>query len=462
MAIDTSILTRARPLQLENPVNRMAQVLQIQGMQDQQKMNALKTQEYQDGLARKNKLMETLGGQYAKPEEREEALLRSGFVDEAAKLTKNRVDSLKVQADTDKNKVEAAHKRVAAWGQGMGFVRQAPTAENAVATVQHLVNMGVMPEEQGQRHLAQIQSDPSPQAIARWAEMGFRAALDTKEQLTKFQTNNIGGQTVTQGIDPVTGKASTVSAIQNTQSPDNAASNARMAADAAASRAVQIRGQNLTDARSRESASLQREGLNVQREAARTEVKETSDGFVLVDKGTGAVRPLLGSDGKQLGPKLKDAPPAVQSAVLTNAQNLSRAERALQLIEGNNLGDPAKGGQQGDKEATGIKGFLPNQVLNRIDPKGVDARAAIADLGSLVIHDRSGAAVTAAEFPRLAPFIPTEKDDQKTAKKKLQRFVQVYREEMNAMQNAYNPSTGYRPPGGGAAPTGNQPTVTNW
>ena len=33
-----------------------------------------------------------------------------------------------------------------------------------------------------------------------------------------------------------------------------------------------------------------------------------------------------------------------------------------------------------------------------------------------VIHSRSGAAVTAAEFPRLAPFIPSEKDDADTVK----------------------------------------------
>lgn len=320
MAIDTSILTRARPLQLENPVNRMAQVLQIQGMQDQQKMNALKTQEYQDSLARKNKLMETLGGQYAKPEEREEALLRSGFVDEAAKLTKNRVDSLKVQADTDKNKVEAAHKRVAAWGQGMGFVRQAPTAENAVATVQHLVNMGVMPEEQGQRHLAQIQSDPSPQAIARWAEMGFRAALDTKEQLTKFQTNNIGGQTVTQGIDPVTGKASTVSAIQNTQSPDAVL-------------------QALTsEANNRRSVGAQYAIANATREAAKTTADATREAAATKDKRDTEMK--LADDWRNQSKNFKEVSDAhkiikasLKNATTSAAATLAGATKFMKLLD---------------------------------------------------------------------------------------------------------------------------------
>lgn len=132
--------------------------------------------------------------------------------------------------------------------------------------------------------------------------------------------------------------------------------------------------------------------------------------------------------------KNKDVPTQAQKAMLENDTNVRRAERALNLVTS------ATG-----KDATGLKGYLPNQLLNRMDPAGVDARAAIADLGSLVIHDRSGAAVTAAEFPRLAPFIPTEKDDQATVEKKLNRFVEVYREEMHQLESTYSPENGFRP-----------------
>lgn len=132
--------------------------------------------------------------------------------------------------------------------------------------------------------------------------------------------------------------------------------------------------------------------------------------------------------------KNKDVPTQAQKAMLENDTNVRRAERALNLVT-----------SAAGKDATGLKGYLPNQLLNRMDPAGVDARAAIADLGSLVIHDRSGAAVTAAEFPRLAPFIPTEKDDQATVEKKLKRFVEVYREEMTQLEGTYSPDNGYRP-----------------
>lgn len=117
----------------------------------------------------------------------------------------------------------------------------------------------------------------------------------------------------------------------------------------------------------------------------------------------------------------KPLPASASKGLLENQQNLRRAQTALALIEGKTIGDA-----KGDKDATGWKGLVPNQLLNRMDASGVETRAAIADLGSLVIHDRSGAAVTAAEFPRLAPFIPSAVDDAKTAKKKLAQFVKVY------------------------------------
>ncbi len=82
-----------------------------------------------------------------------------------------------------------------------------------------------------------------------------------------------------------------------------------------------------------------------------------------------------------------------------------------------------------DPNATGAKSVIPDFALNRIDKKGIDARAAIGNLSSLVIRDRSGAAVTAAEFPRLRPFLPSLYDDYETIKKKLASFYKVIQEE---------------------------------
>lgn len=193
--------------------------------------------------------------------------------------------------------------------------------------------------------------------------------------------------------------------------------------------------------------SLSRQRLAFDKEQSKGVVVQTDQGPVLVDPRAATSLPITGKDGKPLGPKLKDVPGPMQKAMVENATNLQRAQRALDLVEGKDLGE-----MKGDKSATGWKGFLPNTVLNRVDPQGVDARASIADLGSLVIHDRSGAAVTAAEFPRLAPFIPLATDDADTVKKKLRRFIQTYKEEIENTKGMYGPDAGFKP-FGGAAPS---------
>lgn len=171
---------------------------------------------------------------------------------------------------------------------------------------------------------------------------------------------------------------------------------------------------------------------------------QTEQGIVALPKrpGPGAIsaQPVAGPNGEQLGPPLRQIPSSANTAIQGNLQNLQRARTALALVRGQNVGAAT-----GDRSATGWKGYLPNSVLNRADPSGVDARAAIADLGSLVINDRSGAAVTAAEFPRLAPFIPQPTDDAATVEKKLVRFEQVYQQEMEAQQAMYSREQGYKP-----------------
>ena len=136
----------------------------------------------------------------------------------------------------------------------------------------------------------------------------------------------------------------------------------------------------------------------------------------------------------------KPLPISAAKGLLENQTNLRRAQTALALANGKTVD-----GATGDSDATGWKGLVPNQVLNRVDPEGVDTRAAIADLGSLVIHDRSGAAVTAAEFPRLAPFIPAATDDAETVKKKLGQFTKNYQAIVDDASEFYRAS-GYNVP----------------
>lgn len=138
--------------------------------------------------------------------------------------------------------------------------------------------------------------------------------------------------------------------------------------------------------------------------------------------------------------KMKSLPGSVGSKFMENSQNLRMAERALALSQGKTVE-----GMKGDKEATGWKGYLPEGLLQRVDPAGVPTRAAVADLGSLIIHDRSGAAVTAAEYPRLKPFIPKENDYPDVVRQKLQKFVTEYHKIQEEMTSFYT-DAGYDVP----------------
>ena len=129
--------------------------------------------------------------------------------------------------------------------------------------------------------------------------------------------------------------------------------------------------------------------------------------------------------------KIKPIPEPINAAVLQNHQAINKLDDALDLLEAN-------------KDAIGLKGNLGQTVLNKLDPKGISTRAAIADIGSIVLHDRSGAAVTNTEGSRLLPFIPTPSDDYNAAKDKLTRMRKYAAEEQDALKATYSKEQGFK------------------
>jgi hypothetical protein len=115
--------------------------------------------------------------------------------------------------------------------------------------------------------------------------------------------------------------------------------------------------------------------------------------------------------------RLRRAPPAVMGGYLENKTAIRKLQNAIAGV---------------DKypQGLGAQNMLGDFVNQRFDPDGVNVRADISDIGSLKIHDRSGAAVTALETPRLLPFIPSASDTPDAARKKLQRLL----EEVNSTQ----------------------------
>jgi hypothetical protein len=147
--------------------------------------------------------------------------------------------------------------------------------------------------------------------------------------------------------------------------------------------------------------------------------------------------------------KLKPIPAHINTAISTNDMSIKRIQEALDLIKKN-------------PDAVGLKNLLPGQALDRMDPKGVAARSAISDIGSLVIHDRSGSAVSVGEMQRLG-FIPTPTDRADNAKTKLEAMLKWAKLNQQGLSETYGEDQGYKssPTLSGkskAAPA----TVSNW
>ncbi len=79
------------------------------------------------------------------------------------------------------------------------------------------------------------------------------------------------------------------------------------------------------------------------------------------------------------------------------------------------------------------------------DKQGIGVRAKVANIGSLKLHDRSGANVTASEQPRLRPFIPTPSDSAEAAVAKLTEMKRIAEEELGLYADTYSADNGYRP-----------------
>lgn len=142
-----------------------------------------------------------------------------------------------------------------------------------------------------------------------------------------------------------------------------------------------------------------------------------------------------------------DGKPAVYSGAIASAPDSSTRKATNEAKVGiANIDDAiAELGKPEGKDATGPLYALPGSEMagQYLDPKGVPARAAVSNIGSLKLHDRSGAAVTVSEFPRLAPFIPKVSDSPAVAAAKLQKMKTAYAAEVASWKTA---APGQQPP----------------
>ena len=126
--------------------------------------------------------------------------------------------------------------------------------------------------------------------------------------------------------------------------------------------------------------------------------------------------------------QLKDIPPAHRVAYNDNQSFIDNIDKAIKEATDH-------------PDAFGLMNLLPEKATQYIDEKGVGSRALVANLGAIKRHDMSGAAITNAEQPYLAPFIPSTSDRSPAIIEKLNKMKNVINSEQSNIVNMYsNPS----------------------
>lgn len=376
MALDTSIALGVKPVQINDPMNALAKMLQLKEAQQQNQLNTLKMDEYQRGVSDKNALRQLMTGFGADHSANQSKLLQGGYLKEAQDYAKNQADIGKtqadvgkVQADTQFKQLETAHKRIDMMGQAFGFVKDNPSADSALAATDFLVEQGIMTPEQAAQTKARIAADPSPQTIQKLAMQAYQNALSTKDQLPKLQTFNAGDRQVNQSVNPITGKATETGSTVINQSADNKAS-----------QATQMRGQDMVDSRSRDANTLTRE--------ANANVYDTERG-VLINKATGLARPAATLDGKPLGAKDKPLTDAQSKAALFGSR-MQEANDILSKLsgKGTDVSMPGMGAGWGVGASMNVVATEGQQQLMQ----------AKRDFVNAVLRRESGAVISPSEF----------------------------------------------------------------
>lgn len=215
-----------------------------------------KLDEYQRGVREQETVRNALAGlgSGATDDQRIAALkgtgLASGFT-QADALQTSLLNRGKTEAETRAKQAESLGKLLSAQGDLATRVFANPTREAAASALANMKSLsqalGIPLDFAGDD--AALQQFQTPDQIKAWAA---GHAMKAQELLPKIQTLNVGNAQVTQAVDPLTGKPTQTGRMAIAQSPDNAATVG-----------ATIRGQNMTDARARETLAETRRNNQV-------------------------------------------------------------------------------------------------------------------------------------------------------------------------------------------------------
>lgn len=232
MAIDPRIALGVQPVQIQSPLASFGQALQLKDLIGQQDMRALQMREYERKQQEEMTLRDLMRGKSGP--ELETALTQAGYGERALGIRKERLAGDKSAAETQKAQLESAMN-------GYQF------AANMAAGVNSQQAYDAMKAQFAQNPLFApvVQNMPaqwSPEVSEELKRGALAAAGKIEAILPRVTDRDVGGTIQTVSTDPVSGRQTVAGVTPKTMTPGDV----QQSRDAAAGRAVTMRGQDLT------------------------------------------------------------------------------------------------------------------------------------------------------------------------------------------------------------------------
>jgi hypothetical protein len=275
-----------------------------------------------------------------------------------------------------------------------GDIKRAQLIRDSIAQVTDQQGWDALRASMGER-AARFPAQYDPRVIGTLA---MQASDYVKRMTPDIKQVDIGGSIIAQDMNPFTNPNITGAQMAKTNTPDAVMTDRRTRDEGAANRGVTMRGQNMTDARSRETLAQGRLAYDAERGG-------------VVNLNSQEFRPAM-QGGQPIGPKDKDLTDAQSKAYLFG----DRMQKADAIISG-----LAKKGTTTSIPGSQM-GFGVGATINAVSSGNQQSLdQAKRDFINAVLRRESGAVISPAEFENAEKqYFPQVGDSQQVMKQKAQ------------------------------------------
>jgi len=220
------IALQVQPLQLNDPVKQYANVLAIQGAQQQNRLADFQYKTGQEAYARQNALRGALSGAGGDEAAYGNALAQYGTPEQVAAYRKAKLESEKTDAELQKIRMETGIKAMEQYRQNMPTDPQSAAAWIQAQYSDPMVSPIVSRMQPIQAALSKIPTEP-----AQFQEWVARNALGMEKFIEKnapqLSTRDVGGSVQDRTFRPLTGEITSLGTTAKTATPDALMADAR-------------------------------------------------------------------------------------------------------------------------------------------------------------------------------------------------------------------------------------------